>query len=64
MRHISGTISTTTKDYVVGYQDLPGIGMRNQQALPTLIVLCSIALNKPAFSNLSVLEQISIRVPS
>ena len=25
--HISGTISTTTKDYIVNYQDLQGIGM-------------------------------------
>ena len=24
--HISGTISTTTKDYIVNYQDLQGIG--------------------------------------
>ncbi len=26
---ISGTISTTTKDYIIGYQDLQGIGMTN-----------------------------------
>ncbi len=58
--HISGTISTTTKDYIIGYQDLQGIGMTNQLALPTLIALCSIALNKPTLSNLAVLGEISI----
>ena len=57
---ISGTISTTTKDYIIGYQDLQGIGMTNQLALPTLIALCSIALNKPTLSNLAVLGEISI----
>ncbi len=58
--HISGIISTTTKDYIIGYQDLQGIGMTNQLALPTLIALCSIALNKPTLSNLAVLGEISI----
>ena len=58
--HISGSISTTTKDYIVGYQDLQGIGITNQLALPTVIALCSIALNKPTLSNLAVLGEISI----
>ena len=58
--HISGSISTTMKDYIIGYQDLQGIGMTNQLALPTLIALCSIALNKPTLSNLAVLGEISI----
>ena len=58
--HISGTISTTTKDYIVNYQDLQGIGMTNKLALPTLIALSSIALNKPTVSSLAVLGDISI----
>ena len=58
--HISGTISTTTKDYIVNYQDLQGIGMTNKLALPTLIALSSIALNKPTVSSLAVLGEISI----
>jgi ATP-dependent Lon protease len=33
---ISGSISTTTKDYIVNYQDLQGIGMTSKLALPTL----------------------------
>ena len=41
---ISGSISTTAKDYVINYQDLQGIGMTGKLALPTLIALCSIAL--------------------
>ncbi len=52
---ISGSISTTTKDYIINYQDLQGIGMAGKLALPTLIALCSIALNKPALSSLAVL---------
>lgn len=58
--HISGTISTTTKDYIVNYQDLQGIGMTSKLALPTLIALTSIALNKPTVSSLAVLGEISI----
>ena len=58
--HISGAISTTTKDYIVNYQDLQGIGMTNKLALPTLIALASIALNKPTVSSLAILGEISI----
>lgn len=43
---ISGSISTPTKDYIVNYQDLQGIGMTGKLALPTLIALCSIAFGK------------------
>ncbi|WP_195377180.1 protease Lon-related BREX system protein BrxL [Anaerotruncus rubiinfantis] len=57
---ISGSISTTTKDYIINYQDLQGIGMTKHLALPTLIALCSIALSKPAVSSLAVLGEISI----
>ena len=57
---ISGTLSTTTKDYIINYQDLQGIGMTSKLALPTLIALCSIALGKPTVSTLAVLGEISI----
>ena len=57
---ISGSISTTTKDYIVNYQDLQGIGMTDKLALPTLIALASIALGKPTISSLAVLGEISI----
>lgn len=57
---ISGSISTTTKDYIINYQDLQGIGMTGKLALPTLIAMCSIALGKPTLSSLAVLGEISI----
>ena len=57
---ISGSISTTTKDYIINYQDLQGIGMTGKLALPTLIALCSIALSKPTLSSMAVLGEISI----
>lgn len=57
---ISGAISTTTKDYIVNYQDLQGLGMTETLALPTLIALASIALGKPTVSSLAVLGEISI----
>ena len=57
---ISGSISTTTKDYIVNYQDLNGIGMSKYMTLPTLIAICSAAINKPTVSNLAILGDISI----
>lgn len=57
---ISGSISTTTQNYIINYQDLQGIGMTGNLGLPTLIALCSIALGKPVLSNLAVLGEISI----
>lgn len=57
---ISGSISTTTKDYIINYQDLQGIGMTKTLALPTLIAICSIALQKPALSSLAVLGETTI----
>ena len=57
---ISGAIKTTTKDYIIHYQDLQGIGMTSKLALPTLIAICSIALGKPVQSSLAVLGEISI----
>lgn len=57
---ISGSISTVTRDYIVNYQDLQGIGMTKSLALPTLVALCSVALRKPAISSMAVLGEISI----
>jgi len=58
--HISGSISTTTKDYMINYQDLNGIGMSKFMTLPTVIALASCALGKPTLSSLAVLGEISI----
>lgn len=57
---ISAAISTTTKDYIINYQDLQGIGMTEKLALSTLIALASVALQKPALSSMVVLGEISI----
>lgn len=57
---ISGNISTTTKDYIINYQDLQGIGMTGKLAMPTLIALASIALSRPVQSSMVVLGEMSI----
>ena len=57
---ISGSISTTTKDYIINYQDLQGLGMTSKLALPTLIALCSIAIGKPVLSSAVIMGEISI----
>ena len=59
-KRISGGISTASKDYIINYQDLQGIGMTGKLALPTLIALCSLALGRPTVSTLAVLGEISI----
>lgn len=59
-KRISGSISMTSKDYNINYQDLQGIGITDKLALPTVISICSIALNRPAQSSLAVLGEISI----
>ncbi len=57
---ISSSISTTTKDYIINYGDMQGIGMTKYLTLPTVIAICSAALNKPTLSSLAVLGDISI----
>ena len=57
---ISGSISTTMRDYIINYQDLQGIGMTDKLALPTLIALCSITLGKPVVSSLAILGDVTI----
>jgi len=57
---ISGQISTTTKDYIVNYQDMQGIGMTTSLGLPTLIALCSAALERTPLNSLAILGDITI----
>ena len=59
-RNISASISTTTKDYLIHVQDLNGIGMTKRLTLPTVIAICSVALNKPALSSAVILGDLSI----
>ena len=59
-RGISASISTTTKDYLLNVQDLNGIGMTKSLTLPSLVAICSVALQKPAISSAVVLGDLSI----
>lgn len=59
-KRISGSISTTNKDYIINYQDLQGLGMTKTLALPTLVALCSIALQRPVQSSMVILGDFSI----
>lgn len=59
-KSISSSISTSTKDYIINFGDLQGIGITKHLTLPTVIAICSAALNKPALSSLAVLGDISI----
>jgi len=59
-KSISNSVSTTSKDYIVNYQDLNGLGMTKSLTLPSLIAICSSALSKSTLSSLAVLGDISI----
>lgn len=59
-RRISGNISITTNDFIINYQDLQGLGLTSNLALPSLVAMCSIALGKPVVSSCAVLGKISI----
>lgn len=59
-KNISGSISTTTKDYLMHVQDLNGIGMTKYLTLPAVVAICSVALNKPILSSAVVLGDLSI----
>ena len=59
-KHISGSISTTNTDYIINVQDLKGIGMTSVLTLPTLVAICSGALNRPVISSAVILGDLSI----
>lgn len=59
-RRISGNISIITNDFIINYQDLQGLGITSNLALPSLVAMCSIALGKPVVSSCAVLGEISI----
>ena len=59
-RRISGNISITTNDFIINYQDLQGLGITSNLALPSLVAMCSIALGKPVVSSCAILGEISI----
>ncbi|MCR5776229.1 MAG: ATP-dependent Lon protease, partial [Lachnospiraceae bacterium] len=57
---ISGSLAPLNKDFIINYQDLQGIGMTKMLALPTLIALSSIALEKPVQGSMVVIGDFSI----
>lgn len=57
---ISGTISVSTKDFMLDVRDLNGVGMTGSLSLATLICLCSAALNKPLVTSAAVIGDLSI----
>ncbi|MFJ5762756.1 protease Lon-related BREX system protein BrxL [Neobacillus sp. NPDC093182] len=59
-KNISGTISTTTKDYLMHIQDIQGVGLTSELSLASFIGLCSGAMIRPVQSQLVVLGSISI----
>lgn len=59
-KNISGSISTSTKDYLMHVQDIHGVGLTGELALTAFVALCSGALNKPVQSQLVILGSISI----
>ncbi|MCQ6266315.1 protease Lon-related BREX system protein BrxL [Fictibacillus sp. WQ 8-8] len=59
-KNISGTISTTLKDYLMHIQDIHGIGLTSELSLASFIALCSGAIHKPVQSQMAVLGSLSI----
>ena len=59
-KHISGSISLTTMDYLMHAQDLGGHGMTSALSLPALIALCSCAMNKPVVPSLAILGSLTL----
>jgi ATP-dependent Lon protease len=59
-KNVSGSISVTTKDYLMHVQDIHGVGMTRELALAAFVALCSGALGKPPQSQLVVLGSLSI----
>ncbi|TCW35723.1 ATP-dependent Lon protease [Thermohydrogenium kirishiense] len=59
-KNVSGSISVTSKDYLMHVQDIHGVGMTSELALAAFVALCSGALGKPPQSQLVVLGSLSI----
>lgn len=59
-KSISQSISIDTKDYLMHIQDCQGVGLDSDISLPTLVALCSSALNRPVQAQMVVLGTLSI----
>ena len=58
--NIIGNKTDTMTTYIINYKDLQNVGMTHRLALPTLVALCSIALNKTTLGSLVILGEIGI----
>lgn len=59
-KKISGTITTTTKDYLMHVRDINGVGLTSELSLAAFVALCSGALDRPCQSQLVILGSMSI----
>jgi ATP-dependent Lon protease len=59
-KKISGTITTTTKDYLMHVKDINGVGLTSELSLAAFVALCSGALDRPCQSQLVVLGSMSV----
>lgn len=59
-KSISGSISLTTKDYIMDVQDMNGIGMTKNLSLASVVAICSVALGKSVVSSAVILGDFSI----
>lgn len=59
-KSVSQSISTKEKDYQLHVQDLTGVGMTDELALPAFISLCSGALEKPVQEQIAILGTFTI----
>jgi len=59
-KNVSGSISVTTKDYLMHVQDIHGVGMTSELTLAAFVALCSGALGKPTQRQLVILGSLSI----
>ncbi len=59
-KNISGTISTSKKDYLMHVEDIQGVGLTSELALAAFIALCSGALSRSVQSQMVVLGSMSI----
>ncbi|NLC46668.1 MAG: protease Lon-related BREX system protein BrxL [Firmicutes bacterium] len=59
-KSISGTISTTTNDFILYVQDLQGIGMMTDLTLAVFVALCSGAMRRSVQSQLVILGNMTL----
>ncbi|GAA5818029.1 MAG: protease Lon-related BREX system [Methanobrevibacter sp. CfCl-M3] len=59
-QNIGAGINIKNHDFLMEIQDLNGLGMTKNLALPVFVALCSIALDKPVIPSVAILGTLSI----